>query len=49
MSKYRTSRFSSISVFKHPSSSAGREFVDGVLNMGGSGECEDGGNDPMAL
>jgi hypothetical protein len=26
--------YSSIYIFKHPSSSAGRDFVDGVLNMG---------------
>jgi hypothetical protein len=30
--------YSSIYVFKRPSLSAGRNFVDGVLNMGGSGE-----------
>jgi hypothetical protein len=30
-------------VFKHPSSLAGRDFVDGVLNVGGSGEGEDSG------
>jgi hypothetical protein len=35
--------YSSIYVFKCPSSSAGREFVDGVLNMGGSSEGEGGG------
>jgi hypothetical protein len=35
--------YSSIYVFKCPSSLAGREFVDGVLNMGGSGEGEGGG------
>jgi hypothetical protein len=35
--------YSSIYVFKHPSSSAGREFINGVLNMGGSGEGEGGG------
>jgi hypothetical protein len=40
--------YSSISVFKRPSASAEREFIDGVLNMGGSGEGEGGGNDPMA-
>ncbi len=35
-------------VLKHPSSSVGRDFIDGVLNMGGSGE--DGGtvNDAAA-
>jgi hypothetical protein len=33
----------SIYVFKHPSSSAGCNFVDGVLNMGGS--SEGGGTD----
>jgi hypothetical protein len=27
-----------IYVFKCPSSSVGRDFVDGILNMGGSGE-----------
>jgi hypothetical protein len=39
--------YSSIYVFKHPSSSARRDFIDGVLNMGGSGEGEGGdtGND----
>jgi hypothetical protein len=40
--------YSSISVFKRPSSSPGREFIDEVLNMGGFGEGEGGGNDPMA-
>jgi hypothetical protein len=30
--------YSSIYVFKHPSSSAGRDFADAVLNMGGSGD-----------
>jgi hypothetical protein len=30
--------YSSIYVFNHPSLSAGRDFVDGVLNLGGSGE-----------
>jgi hypothetical protein len=35
--------YSSIYIFKHPSSSAGRDFINGVLNMGGSDECEDGG------
>jgi hypothetical protein len=40
--------YSSISVFNHPSSSAGREFVVGAVNMGGSGEGDGGGNDPMA-
>jgi hypothetical protein len=33
----------SIYVFKYPSSSAGRELVDGVLNMGRSSEGEGGG------
>jgi hypothetical protein len=33
--------YSSIYVFKRPSSSAGRDFIDGVLNMGGSGEGGD--------
>jgi hypothetical protein len=32
-----------IYVFKCPSSSAGCDFVDGVLNMGGSGEGEGNG------
>jgi hypothetical protein len=32
--------YSSIYVFKCLSSSAGRDFIDGVLNMGGSGEGE---------
>jgi hypothetical protein len=37
----------SIYVFKCPSSSDGRDFIDGVLNMGGSGEgdCDGTGND----
>jgi hypothetical protein len=35
--------YSSIYVFKRPSSSVGRDFVDGVLNMGGSDEGEGGG------
>jgi hypothetical protein len=41
--------YSSIYVFKHPSSSVGRDFVDGVVNMGGSDEGESGGtgNDAM--
>jgi hypothetical protein len=34
--------YSSIYVFKYHSS-IGREFIDGVLNMGGSGEGEGGG------
>jgi hypothetical protein len=29
--------YSSIYVFKRPSSSVGRDFTDGILNMGGSG------------
>jgi hypothetical protein len=33
----------SIYIFKHPSSSAGRNFADGVLNMGGSGKGKGGG------
>jgi hypothetical protein len=37
--------YSSISIFKHPSSSIGHEFIEGALNMGGSGEGGD--NDPM--
>jgi hypothetical protein len=32
--------YSSIYVFKRPSSSAGRDFVDRFLNLGGSGEGE---------
>jgi hypothetical protein len=40
--------YSSISVFKRPSSSARHEFIDGALNMGGFGEGEGSGNDPMA-
>jgi hypothetical protein len=32
-------------LFKHHSLSAGRNFVDGVLNMEGSGEGEGGGTD----
>jgi hypothetical protein len=35
--------YSSIYVFKRPSSSVGRDFVDGILNMGGYGEGEGGG------
>jgi hypothetical protein len=35
--------YSSIYVFKHPSSSAGRDFIDTVLNMGGSDEGYGGG------
>jgi hypothetical protein len=35
--------YSSIYIFKCPSSSTGRDFVDGVLNIGGSGEGEGGG------
>jgi hypothetical protein len=35
--------YSSIYVFEHPSSLARRDFVDGVLNMGGSGEGEGSG------
>jgi hypothetical protein len=34
MSKYQTFAYSSIYVFKCPSLSAERDFVDGVLNMG---------------
>jgi hypothetical protein len=40
--------YSSIYVFKHPSSSVRRKFIDEVLNLGGSCDCEGGGNDPMA-
>jgi hypothetical protein len=36
--------YSSIYVFKCLSSSTGRDFVDGVLNMGGSDEDEGGGS-----
>jgi hypothetical protein len=39
--------YSSNFVFKHPSTSAGCEFVNGVLNTGGSDKGEGGGNDPM--
>jgi hypothetical protein len=35
--------YSSIYVFKCPSSSVGLDFVDRVLNMGGFGEGEGGG------
>jgi hypothetical protein len=35
---------SSIYVFKQPSSSVGRDFVDAVLNVGGSNEGNGGGN-----
>jgi hypothetical protein len=31
--------------FKQPSSSARRNFTDAVLNVGGSGEGNGGGND----
>jgi hypothetical protein len=41
--------YSSISVFKRPSSSARREFVDRVLNMGGSDEGVGGGDDVAEL
>jgi hypothetical protein len=37
--------YSYIYVFKRPSSSAGRDFVDGVLNMGGSDKGGGTGND----
>jgi hypothetical protein len=30
-------------VFKRPSSSVGRDFVDAVLNVGGTGEGDSGG------
>jgi hypothetical protein len=40
--------YSSISIFKRPSSSAGRKFINRALNMGGFGKGEGGGNDPMA-
>jgi hypothetical protein len=43
ISKYRRTRYSSIYVFKRPSSTTGRHLIDGVLNMGGSGEGEGGG------
>jgi hypothetical protein len=39
--------YSSIYVFKRPSLSAGREFIDGILNKGGSGEGGGTGNDAM--
>jgi hypothetical protein len=39
--------YSSIYVFKHPSSSAKHDFIDWVLNMGGSSEGESGGTDMM--
>jgi hypothetical protein len=35
--------YSSIYVFKRPSLSVGRDFIVGILNMGGSGEGEGGG------
>jgi hypothetical protein len=35
--------YSSIYVFKRPSSSVGRDFIDEVINMGGSGDGEGGG------
>jgi hypothetical protein len=35
--------YSYIYDFKCPSSSVGREFIDGVLNMGGSDKGEGGG------
>jgi hypothetical protein len=34
---------SSIYVFKRPSSLVGRDFINAVLNMGGSGEGNGGG------
>jgi hypothetical protein len=37
--------YSTIYVFKHPSSLVGREFIDGVLNMGGSGKGSGTDND----
>jgi hypothetical protein len=37
--------YSSIYVLKRHSSSVKHDFVDGVLNIGGSGEGEDGGTD----
>jgi hypothetical protein len=42
--------YSSIYVFKRPSSLAGRDFINGVLNMGASGEGEgsDTGSDTAA-
>jgi hypothetical protein len=40
--------YSSIFAFKCHSSSVGREFVDRVLSMGGSGEGDGGDNDPIA-
>jgi hypothetical protein len=40
--------YTSISVFKRPSSTVGHEFVDGALNMGGSGEGKGSGNDAAA-
>jgi hypothetical protein len=43
MNKYRRTRYSSIYVFKRPSSTTGRHLIDGVLNMGGSDEGEGGG------
>jgi hypothetical protein len=39
--------YSSIYVFNHPSLSVGRDFVDGVLNLGGSGEGGGTGNDAV--
>jgi hypothetical protein len=40
--------YSFIYVFKRHSLSAGHEFVDDVLNMGGSGEGGDTGNDAVS-
>jgi hypothetical protein len=37
---HNMSTYSFIYVFKHPSSSIGRDFINGVLNMGGSGDGE---------
>jgi hypothetical protein len=41
--------YSSIYVFKRPSLSAGCDFTDGVLNMGGSGEGEGSGTNNDAV
>jgi hypothetical protein len=41
--------YSSIYVFKHHSSSVRCDFIDGVLNIGGSSEGDGGGTDNDAL
>jgi hypothetical protein len=43
MSKVERLTYSFIYVFKHPSSSVGRDFINGALTMGGSSKGEGGG------